>query len=340
VTADEIVAALADTTPGSRVVRLARETAEARFQAAVARGLSARPRAIPPACLYDARGSALYEAIVELPEYYPARTEEALLGAITTELAALLRHHEVVELGSGSSWKTRRILAAMGAGARPLTYVPVDVNPGMLAASGAALCEAFPGLAVRGLASRFEDALASLTPAPARLFVFLGGTIGNLSPDEQDALFNAMARAMGPGSHLLLGFDRRAHAGKPAQLIHLAYNDARGVTAEFNLNLLVRLRRELGATIRLESWSHQAFYDSDLHRIEMHLRALEAQVVAIPSLGLEVAFEAGEGILTEISRKFDPDELAAWCAACGFAVVASWSDPAERFGLLLLAGPS
>lgn len=331
--------ALSDPTPGCRVVDVARMAAEARFRRDVREGLAARPRSVPPAYLYDARGSALYEAIVELPEYYPARTEEALLRAIAPELGRLAAHAQIVELGSGSSWKTRRIIEALGGRDRPLTYVPIDVNGAMLEASGLALCNDFPRLRVRGLAGQFEDALAALAPAPDRLFVFLGGTVGNLLPDAQTDLFRALAGCMRPPGHLLLGYDRRAHASKPAATIHDAYNDAQGVTAEFDLNLLARLNRELGADFARGAWAHQAIYDPALHRIEMHLRSLARQTVTFPALGVQHTFEAGESILTEVSRKFDPDELAAWFARLGFRTVARWSDPADLFGLALFAAP-
>ncbi len=291
-------------------------------------------RSIPPAYLYDARGSALYEQITALSEYYPARTETALLRQLAPLLADSLEVRQLVELGSGSSVKTRLLLDAFHAGDRPLTYIPIDISRSMLAQTAQSLASSYPGMRVLGLAASFDEALGLLPDCTERLVIFLGGTLGNLAPIQQEAFFAGLRGAMSPGNHLLLGFDRRAHAGKPAPIIHAAYNDAQEVTAAFNLNLLRRLNRELGADFRLEHWRHRAEYVLPEHQIEMVLVSREDQVVNVA--GERFRFRQGEGILTEISRKFDPLELGAWLASRGFALQACWMDPAESFGLMLL----
>ena len=306
-----------------------------RMRREVLEGLSdpVRPM-IPPTYLYDARGSELYEQITALPEYYPTRTEARLLEQVAPMLAAGVPATQLVELGSGSSMKTRLLLDAFHGGARRLTYVPIDISRAMLMETSERLVAAYPGMRVLALSAPFDEALALLPPCEQRLVAFLGGTLGNFTPEQQEAFFKMLGEAMAPGSHLLLGFDRRAHAGKSASVIQVAYDDAQGVTAAFNLNLLTRLNRELGATFRVDRWRHRARYVEETHQIEMVLESLVDQDVRVA--GHVFRFRAGEGILTEISRKFDPEELASWLAERGFALQACWMDPEERFGLMLL----
>ncbi len=289
---------------------------------------------IPPTYFYDAEGSTLYEQITRLPEYYPTRTEARLLRRIVPCLADILEVKELVELGSGSSAKTRVILDAFQASDRPLTYIPIDISRTILRRTANTLAHAYPALRVLGLAAPFEDALSLLPPKPDRLLLFLGGTLGNFSATAQDAFFTALSGAMVPGNHLLLGFDRRAHAGKPVSVIEAAYNDRQGVTARFNVNLLTRLNRELGADFRVERWRHRALYNVSEHQIEMWLDSQADQTVHLA--GRTYRFRAGEGILTEISRKFDPEELAASLAGQGLVMRACWMDARESYGLLLL----
>jgi dimethylhistidine N-methyltransferase len=289
---------------------------------------------IPPTYFYDAEGSKLYEQITRLPEYYPTRTEARLLSQIVPCLAEMLEVKELVELGSGSAAKTRVILDAFRAGDRPLTYIPIDISRTMLRRTAENLAQSYPALRVLGLAAPFEDALSLLHPQPDRLLLFLGGTLGNFSPAAQDAFFTALSGAMAPGNHLLLGFDRRAHAGKPEHVIAEAYNDRQGVTARFNANLLARLNRELGADFRLERWRHRAIYNASEHQIEMWLDSQADQTVHLADRSY--CFRAGAGILTEISRKFDPEELAAALAIRGLVMRACWMDDRETYGLLLV----
>ncbi|MFN3432179.1 MAG: L-histidine N(alpha)-methyltransferase, partial [Candidatus Sericytochromatia bacterium] len=191
-------------------------------------------------------------------------------------------------------------------------------------------------LRVLGLAGQYEDGFRALPPATSRLFVFLGGTIGNFKPEFQEAFFAQLAAVMRPGNRLLLGFDRRAHAGKPAEVIEAAYNDALGITAEFNLNMLAHLNTALDGDFELGLWSHEAHYDRETHRIEMYLRSLEDQVVTMPVLGRSFVFRRGQRILTELSRKFDPQALAEWFEARGFRCERRWTDEQGYVGLMLL----
>lgn len=326
---------LAADSPRVAVLESPSESLLVRMRRDILEGLrDPRDRAIPPIYFYDAKGSALYEAITALPEYYLTRKEAALLRQIAPLLAESLPVTELVELGSGSSTKTRILLDAFQEGDRPLTYIPIDVSRDFLRSVAEALVEEYPALRVLGIAAPFEDALALLPPAEGRLFLFLGSTIGNFSPSQQVAFVSHLRQAMSPGNDLLLGFDLRAHGRKPAAFIQSAYADPQGVTARFNLNLLERLNRELGADFALQNWRHQARYAESGDRIEMRLVSTRPQAVHVA--GRAFHFEAGEGILTEISRKFDPEELAAWFSERGFVASACWLDAEETYGLMLL----
>jgi len=293
-------------------------------------------RELSPIYFYDATGSELYEVITGLDEYYPTRHEAALLQRIAPDLERLEGVRQLVELGSGSSTKTRIVLEALGAGRTDLTYVPIDVSREMLAESARMLVADHPGWRVIGLAGRYEPCLDALAPSAGRMFMFLGGTIGNFTPEVQEGFFAHLAGAMAPGNLFLLGFDRRPHAGKARETIQLAYDDPHGVTAAFNLNLLSRLNRELGTDFDPGSWQHLARYDDHLDRIEMHLVCRRDQEVRVPGERAPLTFRRGETILTEISRKFDPDDLAAWFGERGFRTVANWADEPGYVGLLLL----
>ena len=319
------------------VVRVDTPDAHPSLREHVLEGLG-RPggRELSPLYFYDATGSELYEVITGLDEYYPTRHEAALLHRIAPDLAHLTGVRELVELGSGSSTKTRIVLEALGAGREPLTYVPVDISHEMLAESARMLVGDYPGLRVVGLSGRYEPALEALVPADGRMFMFLGGTIGNFTPEFQVTFFAHLAAAMQPGNLFLLGFDRRPHPGKPTEVVRLAYDDPHGVTAAFNLNLLVRLNRELGTDFDPGSWQHLARYDEALDRIEMHLLCRRDQEVRLPGEPQPFRFRRGETILTEISRKFDPDGLSTWFGERGFRTVANWTDAPGYVGLLLL----
>jgi L-histidine Nalpha-methyltransferase len=293
-------------------------------------------RSIPCTYFYDQVGSEIYEEITRLPEYYPTRTEAAILRAVAPELHRRLGASWILELGSGSSSKTRLLLDAWRAGTASALYTPIDVSREMLRSTAEALCADYPSLRVLALLGRYEDALAALPTCEDALVCFLGGTLGNFEPDAQARFFQNLAGRMAPGSHLLLGFDRRPHTGKPARRIYEAYNDAAGVTARFNLNLLARINRELGANFRVERFAHIAPYNEPKAQIEMYLESLDDQEVAIEALSRSYVFSRGERILTEISRKYDPKALAGWFGERGFSCVEIFSDDAGLFGLLLL----
>lgn len=307
----------------------------------VAAGLSQLgQKTLPCQYLYDAHGSRLYEDITALPEYYQARTEATLLQSIAPELRNLLEDLQLVELGSGSSVKTRFLLEAWQARQTWLSYVPIDVSESMLTESARQLVAQYRHLQVIGLCGEYADALAALPPASKRLVLFLGGTLGNFNPAEQTQFFQQLSRAMQPGHMLLLGFDLQPHARKPVAVIEQAYNDAAGVTAAFNQNMLTHINRELGADFNLAQWQHRADYNRTLHQIEMRLQSTCSQVVQIRAINQTVRFSTGDTILTEISRRFDPHQLIAALQSFGLRFVTLWTDPNRYFGLMLLQAES
>lgn len=328
---------LAAPTLRSLVLDVHREDDRARLLREVSTGLAdPRQKWIPPTYFYDERGSLLFEEITSLPEYYLTRGEESILRRVVPDLARQLQPEQLVELGSGSSAKTRLFFDAYDARQQALTYAPIDVSRSMLQASAEQLQQEYGALRVLGLAGQYEDALAVLPPAANRLIFFLGGTIGNFTEGMQAQFFSRLVGGMERGNHLLLGYDRQPHPGKPVADIVAAYNDHQGVTAAFNLNLLTRLNRDLGMDFHLPDWSHRAVYDDDRHRIEMHLVSRCEQVVTLPAGGRSYRFAPGESILTEISRRFDPQGLADWLAEFGLQRVGQWSDDNAYFGLILL----
>lgn len=305
-------------------------------------GLSITPqKTLPSMYFYDRHGSELYERITELPEYYLTRTETAILHQIAPELKTLATTSlgeppEIVELGSGSSLKTRIILNEWLQNGQPLTYIPVDISESMLSETARLLTRQYHGLNVLGLAGKHEDAIQFLPTQRERLFLFLGSSIGNFSVEDREAFFHFLKREMGPESRLLLGYDCCPHAGKPFSLIEAAYNDRYGVTAEFNLNILAHINHRLGGNFQQSQWRHRAHYNERENRIEMRLESLCAQQVFINAIGREFAFNAGETILTEISQKFDPQALSDWFEQCGFTVIKHWQDASNWYGVILL----
>jgi len=302
----------------------------------VARGLGASPKTLPPKYFYDAQGSRLFDRITTLPEYYLTRTEQLILSDCARRLGALMGPADLVELGSGSARKTRIVIDALmeqTALKAPLLYVPIDVSEAALEEGATALVSAFPRLAVSGLVATYEAALADLPPRRAqhRLMMFLGSTIGNLDPAESAEFFAAVARALEPGDALLLGFDLVKTPG----IIDAAYNDAQGVTAAFNLNMLRHLNRRFDGDFDLARFAHRAFFNAEASQIEMHLVSAEAQLVRLRRLGLSARFEAGETIRTEISRKFRFPDMAAAVERHGFKLEERWSDSFEWFALAL-----
>ncbi len=305
----------------------------------VVAGLTASPKTLPPKYFYDDYGSELFERICDQPEYYPTRTENAILAAISDEIAALTGPCDMVELGSGSARKTRVLIdaymaradAADGAGA--LRYIPVDVSGGILKSSAQDLIDRHPELEIWGLIGTYEQALAGLPPRdlPARMVMFLGSTMGNLLPHEAEAFLARAGRALHGGEYFLIGFDLQ----KPVDVLEAAYNDAEGVTAAFNLNMLRHLNASYDGDFELDRFRHLAFYNHDHHRIEMHLESQAEQTVTLRGLDLTVDFEPGETIHSEISRKFTREHMADAFADAGFSAVQSWTDPKEWYAVSL-----
>ncbi|GAB4589019.1 L-histidine N(alpha)-methyltransferase [Nocardia sp. IFM 10818] len=294
-------------------------------------GLTAAPKWLPPKWFYDARGSELFEAITELPEYYPTRTERALLERVAGEIAQVAQAEVLVELGAGSAAKTRLLLEALTSGGPLKTYVPQDVSVAALSAAADQVAAEFPRLGVHGVVSDFTATLDNLPRGGRRMIAFLGGTIGNLVPAERAAFLAGIHEVLEPGEQLLLG------AGlviDPAVLVP-AYDDAAGVTAEFNRNVLHVLNKRLAADFEPEKFEHVAIWDAEQEWIEMRLRATESMRVAIAELDLTVDFAAGEQLRTEISAKFRREGFEKELAAAGFATERVWADPDERFALFL-----
>jgi L-histidine Nalpha-methyltransferase len=316
-------------------VHLTPADARAALRADVLLGFTARPKKLPPKYFYDARGSALFEQITALPEYFPTRTEAALLAAHVDEIAALSGAATVVELGSGSSAKTRLLLDAFLRAGSLRRYVPQDVSEAALRGALDALLGQYPSLVLHGVVGDFTRHLDRLPvgdgPADRRLVAFLGGTIGNLVPAERAVFLDRLRAALAPGEQLLLG---AALVTDPEVLV-AAYDDAAGVTAEFNRNVLRVLNRELHADLDVDGFSHVALWDAEREWIEMRLRASRTMAVTVRDLGLAVEFAAGEELHTEISAKFRPAALAAELVAAGFAPLRTWVDPLERFALTL-----
>jgi dimethylhistidine N-methyltransferase len=299
----------------------------------VVQGLTQTPKTLPPRYFYDDRGSELFEQICDLPEYYLTRTETAILYKYAGEIARMTGPCELVELGSGSSTKTRIVLDAYDKLGYPLHYLPIDVSAGILESSAKQLLADYPSLQVHALAATYELALAHMTPTqlPSRMICFIGSTLGNLHPQQCDVFFSQITNALQPGEYFLLGVDLQ----KPKHLLEAAYNDSQGVTAAFNLNMLEHLNWRFDGNFDTSQFSHWAFYNEQEHQIEMHLRSLRSQTVELSKLNLSVDFAAGETIRTEISRKFDLDTIQQDLNARGLAPLKAWTDEHQWFGLVL-----
>ncbi|MDQ4130606.1 MAG: L-histidine N(alpha)-methyltransferase [Actinomycetota bacterium] len=299
----------------------------------VREGLTREPKEIPPKYFYDDRGSDLFERITKLPEYYPARCERAILHRRAPEIAALTGAEELVELGSGSASKTRALLSAMADRGTLRRYVPVDVARTAVERSALELAELYPGLRVHAVVGDFERHLAYVPQGEARLFAFLGGTIGNLAPQERACFLSDLRGVLGGGDRLLLGSDFEKDVGR----LEAAYNDSRGLTAEFNRNVLHVINRELGGDFRPEAFDHVAFYDQESRWVEMRLRARGAQRVLIQRAGLEVGLADGEAIRTEISAKFTPAGIEGELRDAGLRLERFFTDEEGLFGVSLAA---
>jgi dimethylhistidine N-methyltransferase len=300
------------------------------FREDVIAGLSLPQKALPPKYFYDARGSRLFEAICRLPEYYPTRCELALTRA---HLGAIARFAggrgsagvTLIEYGSGESVKSRLLIRAM----RPASYIPIDISREALAAAAGRLGREFPWLRVVAVHGDFSQPLKIPAPEGAgrRVVYFPGSTIGNLTPDEAHAFLRMTRGQVGPHGAMLVGVDLK----KDATVLHAAYNDARGVTARFNLNVLGRINRELGADFDLRGFRHYAFYNAALGRIEMHLVSLRRQAASVGRY--RFGFDAGESIHTENSYKYSIAEFQALAARAGFRGAKVWLDRRGMFSL-------
>ncbi|GAB3319878.1 L-histidine N(alpha)-methyltransferase [Geodermatophilus aquaeductus] len=303
---------------------LAPQDPAAALRADVLAGLTATPKWLSPRWFYDARGSELFDEITRLPEYYPTRAERAVLAAHADEMARASGADVLVELGSGTSEKTRLLLDALTRAGTLRRFVPFDVDPTVLEAAGAAIGAEYPGVAVDAVVGDFTEHLTLLPRSGRRLVAFLGSTIGNLEPAPRAAFLAELAATLASGDALLLGTDL---VKDPARLVR-AYDDAAGVTAAFNRNVLTVLDRELGADFDPAAFDHVALWDAEQEWIEMRLRSRTDQVVTVPALDLTVHFAAGEDLRTEVSAKFRRAGVEAELAAAGLRTTHWWTDPA------------
>ncbi len=305
------------------------------LRADVRAGLTARPKTLPPKYFYDARGSELFDEITRLPEYYLTRAETAILDRHAADIAALSECESLVELGSGTSAKTRLLLRALLDGGTLREFVPFDVDPAVLAEASEALSAEYPGLRVAPFLGDFTRDLGAIPAAGRRTIAFIGSTIGNLEPAERATFLARVGAALRPGDTFLLGTDLVKDTGRLLR----AYDDAAGVTAEFNRNVLRVINRELDADFAVEEFEHVAVWNADREWIEMWLRSARDQQVTIRALDLTVSFAAGEQMRTEISAKFRRERIEAELAAAGLKTLRFWTDPDGDFGLTLAQAP-
>ncbi len=297
----------------------------------VRRGLGSTPRTLPPKWLYDEVGSQLFDQITTLPEYYPTQAERSILRDHADDIAAACDATTLVELGSGTSDKTRLLLDALRATGQLVRFVPVDVSEETLRAAAAQLAEEYPGLEVQALVGDFTLHLGHLPEGGRRMVAFLGGTIGNFYVEERGAFLGALADQLAAGDWLLLGTD----LVKSADRLIAAYDDPGGVTERFITNALAVLNRELGADFDLAAYSYVPFWDRRLQRMDLRLRADTPQHVRVPGAGLELDLAMGEEIRVEISTKFRPEQVRAELDDAGFDVTETWTDADGDYALTL-----
>ena len=317
--------------PPTIEVHLAPGDLRAAMEADVRSGLTATPKQLPPVYFYDDRGSRLFDEITRLPEYYPTRAERAILEVHAKDMIEAAGANVLVELGAGTCDKSRVLLDAMQSCGCLGTYLPLDVSDTTLWEAATSLSEDYPGLTVRAVVGDFHHHMEQLDAKGQRLIAFLGGTIGNFDPEQRRGFLVRLVAIMQPGDRFLLGTDLIKDRGR----LVAAYDDAAGVTAEFNRNVLHVLNRELGADFLPDRFAHVARWNEEDHRIEMWLRSLDDCRVHIADLDLEVDFAAGEEMLTEISTKFSPDSLRTELEAAGLTVEASWVSPGDEFLMTL-----
>lgn len=296
-------------------------------------GLTQQPKSLSPKYFYDDLGSELFEKICELSEYYPTRTEAWILSQYADEIAKVTKCCELVELGSGSSTKTQFLLDAYQKIAASCSYFPIDVSGGILKNSVLHLQEKYPDFSIHGLLGTYEQALSHLesNSLQSRMLFFLGSSMGNFKPTECDRFLTRVARTLQSGDYFLLGIDLQ----KPIDILEAAYNDNQGVTAAFNLNMLSHLNWRFQGNFDTDLFTHQAIYNQADTQIEMYLHCHKNHQVSLNGLNLQVSFQAGESILTEISRKFNLATIQTKLAAQGLKTIQTWTDPQQWFGLIL-----
>ena len=310
---------------------LAADSAATALRRDVREGLAQSPKMLPPKWFYDSVGSDLFDQITRLPEYYPTRTEAQILRNRSPEITAAAGADTLVELGSGTSEKTRMLLNAMRDGGQLRRFIPFDVDASVLRAAGDAIGQEYPGIEIDAVCGDFEEHLGKIPAVGRRLVAFLGSTIGNLTPGPRAEFLSSLAETLQPGDSVLLGTD----LVKDTERLVSAYDDSAGVTAAFNRNVLSVVNRELDADFDLDAFEHVAKWNPDEERIEMWLRASEPQQVRVAALDLDVAFGAGEEMLTEVSCKFRADGVAGELAKAGLQQTHWWTDEAGDFGLSL-----
>lgn len=301
----------------------------------VARGLTSSPKQLPPKWFYDDRGSELFDEITRLPEYYLTRCEREILLQRAPQIARSTGAETLVELGSGTSEKTRLLLGALDEHGCLRRFVPFDVSEGVLRWSAEEINAEYPGIDVHAVVGDFERHLGEIPDSDNRLIAFLGSTIGNLTPAGRARFWSELAGVMHEGDALLVGFDLL----KDVARLEAAYNDKRGITAEFNRNVLRVLCRELNADLIPDAFEHVAFFDPDSQWMEMRLRSTRDQRARIGELGIDVRFAEGEEMRTEISTKFDPEKVGAELAGAGLRLADWWTDAGGDYGLALATKP-
>ncbi|WP_283611310.1 L-histidine N(alpha)-methyltransferase [Mycolicibacterium poriferae] len=310
---------------------LAADAADAALRRDVRDGLTRQPKTLPPKWFYDAVGSDLFDQITRLPEYYPTRAEAQILAARAGEIATASGADTLVELGSGTSEKTRALLDALREQGSLRRFIPFDVDPSVLQLAGPAIQQEYPGVEINAVCGDFEEHLGKIPAVGRRLVAFLGSTLGNLTPGPRAEFLASVSEMMQPGDTLLLGTD----LVKDVDRLVRAYDDSAGVTAQFNRNVLTVVNRELGADFDVPAYEHVAKWNADEERIEMWLRSTHPQRVHIAALDLDVDFADGEEMLTEVSCKFRRSGVDAELAAAGLERTHWWTDEAGDFGLSL-----
>jgi L-histidine N-alpha-methyltransferase len=318
------------------IINCMRDTFHDDIRRDVFRGLTSSGKSVPSKYFYDARGSRLFEQICLLPEYYQTRTELSILRAYAPDIMRQFGEGCLIELGSGANWKVRALLdAAANSCASGICYMPVDVSESALYTASHDLKHRYPGLKVTGVIADFTKHIGRMPEDRNKLFLFFGSTIGNFYDEERSGLLRSIAGQMAPGDRFLVGIDMIKDAGT----LERAYNDSRGVTAEFNRNVLNVINRELAADFDTRDFDHLAFFDAEKERVEMHLRASRKSPAFIGGLGLRVGMEEGETIHTEICKKFSRESAENMAREAGLKIERWFSDPRGWFSLIELALP-